>query len=608
MSSRWIGAVFVFPLAFVVWSASLVVSVADLRGKLTQDVGLFNDLNDLESAVDGLGKAFCAGEQLVCLEEWEAARDNYATRSAALAAHHLPPEMVGHLAAADCLVAQMALTVERIAREPAPSDGTAALAVSYFSTMHKTADAVAAATALRQRHHGMISGQLSRKWAQLYILVVAACGLSCALCVILLLHARGQAARRQAERVVRESERRFRTLATHSPVGIFLTDADGECTYVNERWCEMAGITPGQALRRGWSQAIHPDDRDQVVHEWLAAARGGRDFARECRFLTPEGKTVWFSAGAVAIKDDAGTVTGFVGTTTDITDRKRLEDLAREHERKLAQTSRLRVMGEMASALAHELKQPLCAISAYVGACLRTLRSAEDQGSGLTKTLPVGDIREPECALSAYSGTCLRTLRTVEGEGPRLTETLAKVEEQARRAGEVIDRIRAFVGKGQLCCAPLDMNDLVRRAVATVRSGLGQSKVGFAFELAEPLPAVHADALQVEHVLLNLIANSVEAMNENRRQGDVVIKMASSDSAILVAVRDSGPGLPPQAAERVFHPFFTTKPDGMGMGLSICRSIVEAHHGRVWASNNADGGATFQFTLPLAQPEPTHDR
>jgi len=253
----------------------------------------------------------------------------------------------------------------------------------------------------------------------------------------------------------------------------------------------------------------------------------------------------------------------------DITDRKRAEEEAQRHLAELAHVARLGTMGEMASALSHELSQPLEAIAAYTQGCVRRLRSAQ----------------------------C---------DPHETVDAMEQVNKQAQRAGQIIRRLRSFVRRSEPHRSTVDINELVREAVALDETDFRQADTFLRFELTQDLPLLQADPIEIEQVVLNLLRNGIEAMStiEPSRRRLTLRTSWLGDEQIEVAVADTGDGLPPTLQDRVFEPFVTTKPGGMGMGLSISRSIVELHGGRLWATPNPEGGTTFHFWLPIAGPGP----
>jgi C4-dicarboxylate-specific signal transduction histidine kinase len=267
---------------------------------------------------------------------------------------------------------------------------------------------------------------------------------------------------------------------------------------------------------------------------------------------------------------DASGGVEFVGAVTDVTARKQAEVELHEAQTNLAHVTRVTALGEMAASIAHEVNQPLAAVVTNAAACLRWLD------------------REPA------------NLKEARG-------TLQSIVKDGNRAGEVIQRVRALANKTADQKAPLHINEVVNEVVSLVQHELSSHRVALRLELAPALPPVLADRIQLQQVILNLVINGIEAMQPVKdRPRELVIRTLQDEAShVLVTVSDVGVGVAAENADRLFDAFFTTKSSGMGMGLSICRSIVNAHGGRLSASGNAGPGATFQFTLPLHREDST---
>jgi two-component system sensor histidine kinase DctS len=235
--------------------------------------------------------------------------------------------------------------------------------------------------------------------------------------------------------------------------------------------------------------------------------------------------------------------------------------MSRQQMEKLQFTARLVTMGEMASSLAHELNQPLSAIASYNTGCLNTLRSGN-------------------------------------GDPAQLLEAVEKVGVQAQRAGRIIKGIHEFVRKSEPQRAPCNLNAVVEEAVGFLQPEARKRGVQLELRLDPDLPPVMADRVMLEQVVMNLAKNAVEAMGASERRELTVTTSGGGDGQARVSVADTGPGVPPALRDKLFAPFFTTKAEGMGMGLNICRSIVEFHRGRLWIEPNPGGGSIFSFTLP----------
>ena len=320
-------------------------------------------------------------------------------------------------------------------------------------------------------------------------------------------------------------------------------------------------------------QRIHPDDRDRVRQEARDARRQKRDYTVEYRIVLPDGTVKYLEATARPVFSADGELVEVVGTHVDVTERKRAQD---EHERlrqlesDLAHMNRLSMMGELAASLAHEITQPIAAARNNARAALNFL---DEQPPDL------GEVRE---ALDCVVG-------------------------DADRAGDIIDRIRDHIKKAPPRKDRFDLNEAINEVIVLARGEITKNGVSVQTRLAEGLFPVEGDRVQLQQVILNLILNAVEAMGsveEGARELTISTEQTETNG-VLVAVRDSGPGIDPEHLERVFEAFYTTKSSGVGMGLSICRSIIDAHGGRLWAEANEPRGAVFQFTLPDAQNELT---
>jgi C4-dicarboxylate-specific signal transduction histidine kinase len=295
----------------------------------------------------------------------------------------------------------------------------------------------------------------------------------------------------------------------------------------------------------------------------------------EYRLRRRDGQYCWILAHAVPRMTPRGEFLGYVGSCLDITDRKQMEEANRD----LAHVARVSTMGQLASALAHELNQPLGAI----------LRNAE-AGELILKQNP------PDC----------EEVRAI----------LADIRQDDQRAGAVIDRMRSLLQRRNLELEPLSVKQLLDQVMVFVRAEMLARRVTLQMDLPPSLPMVRGDRVHLQQVLLNLLVNGADALNGSptgQRRLEVQACRAGNQ-AVEVAVRDTGHGIAVEKLAQLFEPFFTTKSSGMGIGLAISKTIVEAHGGRIWAENNADGGATFRFTLKVAdesksaQPSPTATR
>jgi C4-dicarboxylate-specific signal transduction histidine kinase len=309
-------------------------------------------------------------------------------------------------------------------------------------------------------------------------------------------------------------------------------------------------------------QRTHPEDRERVQEFIERASRGGGDWDVEHRLLMPDGAVKSLHVVVHAVRDGAG-VLSFVGAVMDVTAAKRAEEAVQAVQAELAHVARMTTLGELTAWIAHEVNQPLAGIVTNGTACLQWLGQ----------------------------------------KNPALDEARSSVEDMisdAQRAGDVILEIRALSRKSAPKRAPLDINDLIQGVVRLVTREAQAHGASVRLDLAPALPAVVADRVQLQQVVINLVINAIQAMaSVTARPRELSIRSRQNEAGhVLIEVADSGHGIGSTNLDQLFKAFFTTKPAGMGMGLSICRSIIEAHGGNVWASDNTPSGAVFHFTLP----------
>jgi PAS domain S-box-containing protein len=372
--------------------------------------------------------------------------------------------------------------------------------------------------------------------------------------------------RRETEEAIRRNEARHRLFVETTNEGIWAMDADHKTTFVNARMVAMLGYVVEEMIGRVVEEFMFEEDlpahRERMAarHEWKAARY-------EHRFRHKNGEEVWTLVSATALKSSQGRFEGSFALFADLTERKRAQRDAEQRQAGLLRMSRLITLGEMASGIAHELNQPLTAILSYGGACQRRMQAAA-----------------PDLSL--------------------ITEYLGQIVSQGQRAGQIIRRMRSMAKGQQPHFVSASLEDIIRTALDMIRWELKQNEIPVCLDIAESLPPVHADPIQIEQVLLNLVRNSMDAMGGvPPEQRSLTVRAAVSDGDYLcVEVRDSGIGLPPKDPGCVFDSFFTTKKDGLGIGLSISRSIVEAHRGILDAKPNPGPGTTFFFRLPVHRP------
>jgi PAS domain S-box-containing protein len=371
--------------------------------------------------------------------------------------------------------------------------------------------------------------------------------------------------RKLVDEALRESEGRFRTMANTAPVMIWMSGPDKLCSFFNKGWLDFTGRSMEQELGNGWTEGIHPDDFDHCVGVYVSAFDARQEFTMEYRLRRFDGEYCWVLDHGVPRFESDGTFLGYIGTAIDITERKRAESELQRQRGELAHLTRVSTMGELSASLAHELNQPLTAILSNAQAAQRFL------------TANPSDLTEVQ-------------------------EILQDIVEDDSRASEVIQRMRALVKKEELAFAPLDLAGVVRDVAALVHSDAILQGVRILLEVKPGLPSVRGDKIQLQQVVLNLLLNAFEAMKDcpaNEREVKVLAETAGAGS-LRLAVRDHGTGLGDDKLDKIFQPFYTTKRDGLGMGLAISRSIIDTHGGRLWAENNPDRGATFYCTLPVS--------
>jgi PAS domain S-box-containing protein len=373
--------------------------------------------------------------------------------------------------------------------------------------------------------------------------------------------------RKHAEEILRRSEAYLSEAQRLSHTGSWACiPATGRHTYWSEEGFRIYGFDPASGPPRfeEFERRIHPDDRARTREEFKTAIREKADFDHGYRIVHPGGEIREIHVIGHPVLAPSGDVVEFVGTVMDVTERRRAE----EDRQALAHANRITTMGQLTASIAHEVNQPIAAVVTNAQAALRWLNMQPP---------------DPE----------------------EVRQALDRIVKAGRRAGDVISRMRALVRKAPPRKDQLDINDTVREVIALTRSELNRTGTSLQTQLADGLPLVPGDRIQLQQVMLNLILNAVEAMNGSDGGLRELLISSEEDGAngVRIAVRDWGPGLTLESLDRLFDAFYTTKPDGMGMGLSICRSIVEAHGGRLWATPNLPQGAVFQFTLPqLGEP------
>src|ERR1700738_3447311 len=374
---------------------------------------------------------------------------------------------------------------------------------------------------------------------------------------------RERAESKMAAEAARRIEKELLNVIEAIPTMAFTTLPDGDSVWANRRWVDYTGLSVEDTSGAGWLSTLHPDDVDGHVTKWQQSLARGEPFESEARHRSANGEYRWFLVRAVPLRDENGKIRKWYGTLTDIEDRKRAEqerERLRQLEADLAYMSRVMTMGELAASLGHEVKQPIAAAATNAEACTRWLHR---------------DV--PNVTEACHAASLM----------------IADVT----RAAEIIDRVRSLYRRETPIRELGDLNEIIREMVVLLNDTADRNSVSIRTEFDVSLPTARADRVQLQQILMNLMSNGIEAMQATGGELSVTSRR-TEDGQLLISVSDSGVGLPVDGPERIFEAFFTTKPHGTGMGLSISRRIIESHGGRLWARPNAGRGATFQFTLP----------
>ncbi|MBK8761354.1 MAG: PAS domain S-box protein [Sulfuritalea sp.] len=364
---------------------------------------------------------------------------------------------------------------------------------------------------------------------------------------------------------LQENEFRLRTIIESEPECVKLQAEDGTVLEINPAGLRLVDANqPADIIGRKIFSVVAPEYFD-IYRENMRRVFAGEAVVYEFRAITLKNRVAWMETHAAPLRDARGNIYALLGITRDITEHKQAEEQARRHQTELARVARLSTMGEMATGIAHELNQPLSAIANFSRGCIRRLRSG--------------------------------------GMSPQeLIVPLEEVCEQAERAGDILRHVRDFVRKREPRLKSLDVNQIVRAVVKFTEHEARHQCTHVRLNLDPLLPKVAADAIMIEQVIVNLVRNAIEAMTEvtpSRREIVIQTRLFESDS-VEVEVADTGPGIEGGLIDQVFDQFFTTKPEGVGMGLAISRSIIESHGGKIRAESSRDGGAILRFTLKIS--------
>jgi PAS domain S-box-containing protein len=370
--------------------------------------------------------------------------------------------------------------------------------------------------------------------------------------------------RKRAEEALRVRERELRELLDRIPGFIAVADAEGRHQYASKRTLAYTRNTIEQISGLGFVKSVHPDEQESIKSLWLRCVARGEAMDVEHRMRRFDGVYRWFHTRVEPFRDEHGRIVRWYGLLTDMDEQRRAEDALRQREQELSGAMQIATIAQLSASIAHEINQPLSGILTNASTSLRMLGADPPNVEGALET-------------------ARRTIR------------------DANRASEVITRLRALFARKGASSAPVDLNEAARDVLAMLRKRLRSNRVIARAELCDDLPPVAGDRVQLEQVILNLVLNAEEAMtNIEDRPKELVIKTErDAPDHVRLSVKDAGTGVDPEALARLFEAFYTTKAGGMGVGLSVSRSIIEHHRGKMWAAPNEGPGATFAFSIPL---------
>ncbi len=381
--------------------------------------------------------------------------------------------------------------------------------------------------------------------------------------------------RKSAQNAQVASERNLNLIINTIPALVWSARPDGSAEFFNHHYLDYVGLSSEMVQDWGWTAAVHPDDLSGLANAWQVIMASRQPGEKEARLRRFDGTYRWFLFRANPLRDQDGNVVRWFGLNTDIEDRKKAEEDLRSTQAKLAHIARVMTVGELTASIAHEISQPLSGIVTNASTGLRMLTADPPNVAGARETVR-------------------RTIR------------------DGSRVSDIIGRLRALFNRKAPLTQPIDLNEATREVIALSLDRLRRDRVSLRTELADSLPLVRGDRIQLQQVILNLVQNALDAMSmvDGRARALIIKTELDQSDRVRLSVIDSGPGLDPAVAERLFDPFFTTKEEGMGIGLSVSRSIIDNHHGHLWAAPNDGPGATFSFSIPWNLEDVTgvHDR
>ena len=369
--------------------------------------------------------------------------------------------------------------------------------------------------------------------------------------------------RKHIENALRQSESKLRLVIDTIPAMAWIVIPTGAIDFMNQRWLEYSGLTLEEAIKNPTS-TMHPEDIPRAIEKWNTHVATGEPYEAEMRLRRADGEYRWFLVRTVPLRDEQGNIVEWYGTSTDIEDQKRAEEALRETHALLARVARASIVGELTASIAHEVNQPLGGI----------VTNAEAALTWLSDDTP--NFKEAR-------------------------EALQRIVRDGTRASEVVGRIRSLLKNGKPNKTQFALDQVIREIIVLTKSEARRRKVSVQTRLEPNLPQVTADRVQVQQVLMNLVMNSLDALSEVTDRQRILRIKADLETAksVRVEVEDTGIGIEPHRMKEIFEPFHTTKVHGLGLGLSISRSIIEAHGGHLRAILHDGPGVTFQFTLPV---------
>jgi two-component system, LuxR family, sensor kinase FixL len=370
-----------------------------------------------------------------------------------------------------------------------------------------------------------------------------------------------------SEADLRETQQRIELAASAAELGMWMWDIVRNEIWITDKGRALFGFALSEKLDFDrFRSRVHPEDRESVLKAVENSLRTGAEYRSEYRVMLPAGQIRWIAGRGHVEFNGAGRPVRMRGASLDITRRKQAEEQAARQRNEMAHLSRVSTLGELSGSIAHELNLPLSSILSNAQTAQRVLANGDTN---------LAEVRE----------------------------ILNDIVSEDKRAGEVIHRLRRWLKKDEVQQDSVQINEVVEDVLKLIRSDLVNHKVIVDTQLARHLPTVTGDPVQLQQVLVNLVVNACDAMTDcNTPERRLLIRtgIENGSSAVILSVTDRGGSIPKEKLEQIFEPFFTTKAKGMGLGLSVCRSIIAAHGGKLWATNNTDRGATFHFSLPIS--------